>query len=338
VKQGSLARYFVVRILLAIPMLFILLTGIFLILRVAPGNPVKAALGSRLPPKEIAARIHALGYDQSIWEQYWHYLSGAVTGHYAHPLTDTRSVGEIIGDTAPATIELAICGMIVAVVVGITVGALAGRFRDTPFDLGGRLFGIVIYATPVFWTAILAQLFFAVKLGWLPSSGRLGNFQNLHAITHFDTIDSVITGNWSALGSTLQHLILPAITLGLLIGGTFIRMVRVNMLQTMRSDYVEAARARVVRERSVIYKHAFRNAMIPVFTIMGLQFALMIGNATLTETVFTWPGIARALVQFIGARDYAAVQGIVTFIALVIVGISLLIDFVNALVDPRVRY
>lgn len=337
-KQGSLFRYLVVRVLLAIPMVFILLTGIFLLMRVAPGNPVQAALGTRLPPKEIHERIHELGYDDSIFVQYWHYLQGAFTGNFGDPLTDRRSVVQIIAETAPATIELAVAGMIVAVVVGITVGALAARLRDTPLDLSGRFFGILMYAAPLFWTGLLAQLFFAVKLGWLPSSGRVGNFDAPKEITNFYVIDSIITGDWSALGSTLYHLVLPAVTLGLLIGGTLIRLVRVNMLQTLRSDYVEAARARGIKERHVVYRHAFRNALIPVFTIMGLQFALMIGNATLTETVFTWPGIARSLVKFVGARDYAAVQGIVTFIALVVVGLSLFIDFINALIDPRVRY
>lgn len=337
-RQGSLPRYLVVRVLLAIPMLFILLTLIFLLLHVAPGNPVQAALGSRLPPDQIAARVHALGFDDPLYLQYFHYLRDALTGDLGNPLTDRRSVVGIIADTAPATMELAIAGMFVAVIVGIVVGGLAGRLRDTPFDLGGRLFGILIYAAPVFWTGLLAQLLFAVRLGWLPSSGRAGAFNAPDHVTGFYVLDSVITGDGEALRSTAIHLLLPGITLGLLIGGTFIRLVRVNMLQTLRSDYVEAARARGIRERSVVYRHAFRNALIPVITIMGLQFALMLGYATLTETVFTWPGMARAVVEFVKARDYAAVQGIVTFIALVIVGVSLFIDFVNALVDPRVRY
>ena len=337
-KKGSLSRYLLVRVLLTIPMLFILLTLIFMLLRVAPGNPVKAALGMRLPPEMIAQRIHALGYDDPIYQQYFRYLGNALTGEFGDPLTDRRSVVQIVAETAPATFELAFAAMIVAVMVGITVGGLAGRLRDTPFDFGGRLYGILIYAIPPFWLALLAQLFFAVRLGWLPSSGRIGAFNAPEDITGFYVIDSVITGDWAALNSTLLHLVLPAVTLGLIIGGTLVRLVRVNMLQTLRSDYVEASRARGIRERHVVYRHAFRNALIPVITIMGLQFALLLGNATLTETVFTWPGIARALVQFIGARDYAAVQGIVTFIALVIVAFSLLIDFINALVDPRVRY
>lgn len=337
-KRGSLSRYIVVRVLLSIPMVLILLTLVFVLLHAAPGDPVTATVGSRLPPEEVAARKEALGLNDPIHVQYVRFIGDALRGDFGDPVTDRRSVLQIVADTAPATLELVIAGMFVAVIVGIVVGALAGRMRDSPFDVGGRFFGILIYATPLFWTALLAQLLFSVHLGWLPSSGRIGGFYAPQDITGFYVIDSIVTGNWAALESTLRYLALPAITLGLLVGGVFVRLVRVNMLQSLRADYVEAARARGVRERHVVFRHAFKNALIPVVTIMGLQFALLIGNATLTETVFSWPGIARALVDFIGARDYAAVQGIVTFIALVVVVISLLIDIVNAFIDPRVRY
>lgn len=319
-------------------MVFILLTLIFILLRAAPGDPITATLGMRLPPSEIAQRKEELGLNDPVLVQYAHYLGNAFTGDFGNPLTDRRSVVQIIADTAPATIELAVSAMIVALLIGIPVGALAGRLRDTPFDTGGRLYGIIIYATPLFWSALLAQLYFSVKLGWLPASGRAGGFHMPTDITGFYVIDSIITLDWPALMTTLAHLALPAITLGLMMGGVFARLVRVNMLQTLRSDYVEAARARGIREHRVVFRHAFKNALIPVITILGLQFALMIGNATLTETVFSWPGLARALVDFIGKRDYAAVQGIVTFIALLVVFISLAIDIINAMIDPRVRY
>ncbi|GAB3672576.1 ABC transporter permease [Salinisphaera aquimarina] len=337
-KSGSLGHYLLMRVLLSIPMLLILLTLVFVLLHAAPGDPVTATVGSRLPPAEIAARKEALGLNDPVYVQYFRFVGNALRGDFGRPVTDSRSVLRIVLDTAPATLELVTAAMLIAVTVGIGIGALAGRMRDTLFDVGGRFFGILIYATPLFWTALLAQLYFSVDLHWLPSSGRIGGFYVPDHITGFYVIDSIITGNWQALASTLSHLALPAITLGLLVGGVFIRLVRVNMLQSLRSDYVEAARARGIPERNVVFRHAFKNALIPVVTIMGLQFALLIGNATLTETVFSWPGIARALVHFIGARDYAAVQGIVTFIALVIVLLSLLIDVINAFIDPRVRY
>lgn len=337
-KRGSLGRYIVVRVLLSIPMVLILLTLVFVLLHAAPGDPVTATVGSRLPPEEIAARKDALGLNDPIHVQYVRYIGNALQGDFGNPVTDRRSVLQIVLETAPATLELVVAAMLVAVTLGVVIGALAGRMRDSVFDIVGRFFGIIIYATPLFWTALLAQLLFSVELGWLPSSGRIGGFYSPEDITGFYTVDSIITGDWEALRSTLYYLTLPAITLGLLVGGVFIRLVRVNMLQTLRADYVEAARARGVRERDVVFRHAFKNALIPIVTIMGLQFALLIGNATLTETVFSWPGVARALVEFIGNRDYAAVQGIVTFIALVVVALSVLIDIINAFIDPRVRY
>lgn len=335
---SGLRRYLLVRVLFTIPMVLILLTVVFLLLRVAPGDPVTATLGTRLPPDEIAERKEALGLNDPVYVQYVRYLGGALVGDFGDPLTDRRDVLEIIADTAPATFELVAFAMVVAVVVGVGVGALSGRLRDTPFDIGGRLFGIIIYATPIFWFGLLAQLYFSVNLGWFPTAGRVGAFNAPEDITGFYVLDSILTADWEALGSTLYHLILPGVTLGLVIGGIFVRLVRVNMLQTLRADYVESARARGVRERTVVVRHGFRNAMVPIVTIMGLQFALLIGGAILTETVFSWPGIGRAVVEYIGARDYSAVQGIVTFIALVVAVISLLIDVINGLVDPRVRY
>jgi peptide/nickel transport system permease protein len=217
---------------------------------------------------------------------------------------------------------------------------LAGRFRDTPIDLGGRLFGIVIYAAPVFFLGFLAQLLFGSVLGWLPTSGRASpvvEFE-LDKISHFYLIDSLITANWSAFWDVLTHLILPAVTLGLVISGVLIRLVRVNLLQTMRGDYVEAARARGVSERRVVINHAFRNAMVPVVTIAGLQFALLLGGAVLTEETFNWPGIGSELIRYLDERDYIAVQGIITVFAVAVVLVSVLIDVINAFIDPRVRY
>ncbi|MBW3561083.1 MAG: ABC transporter permease [Actinobacteria bacterium] len=337
-QGSSLRRYLLVRVALTIPMLFILLTMIFLLMRVAPGDPITATVGARLSPEQVLERREALGLTDPLPEQYFRYLGDALTGDFGDPVTDRRSVLEIIGDTAPATFELAVAGMIVAVAVGIFVGAIAGRLRDTPFDIGGRLFGIVIYATPLFWLGLLFQLQFAVNWNWFPTGGRIQAFEAPPDTTGFYVLDSIIALDWSSLWSTLHHLMLPGLTLGLVIGGIFVRMVRVNMLQTLRADYVEAARARGIRERSVVFRHAFKNALVPIVTIMGLQFAILLGGAILTETVFSWPGVAAAIVGFIGARDYAAVQGLVTFIAIVIVGVSLLIDVMSGLIDPRVRY
>src|SRR5438309_1600786 len=175
-------------------------------------------------------------------------------------------------------------------------------------------------------------------LGWFPTGGRTAPFFEPRSITGLYTVDALLTRNWGALASTLRYLALPAITLGMAIGGIFVRLVRVNMIQTLKADYVEAARARGIPERQVVLRHAFRNAAVPVVTIVGLQFALLLSGAVLTETTFTWPGIGLSLYQFLQDRDYIGVQGLVTFYALFVVVVSLLIDVVSAWVDPRIRY
>jgi peptide/nickel transport system permease protein len=335
---SGLRRYLLTRLALAPLFLFVLLTALFILLRVAPGDPVVAALGGRATPERIEAARESAGLNDPILVQYGRYLANVVQGDLGNPITDPRSVTEIIAARFPATLELTVFALIVAGTLGVLIGAFSAQRRDTVFDVGGRLLGIVVYAAPVFWTGILAQLLFANRLELLPTGNRLSARIVAEAPTGFYVLDGIITGNGALLASAIEHLILPGVTLGLLIGGVFIRMVRVNMLQTLRADYVEAAQARGVSQNRVLFQHAFRNALIPIITIMGLQAALLLGGAILTETTFSWPGVGSALVDFIHARDYAAVQGIATFFALLVFIISLAIDIANGIVDPRVRY
>src|SRR5437763_8490959 len=336
-RGGSLGRYVLLRILLTVPMVLILLTFVFVILRVAPGDPIEAAYGQKLPPAEIAKVRHNLGLDRPLIVQYGAYLGDMVHGDFGKSVVTQQSVGTLIRADFPATSELTLIAMLVAIVVGVGIGSLSGRFRDTPIDLGGRLFGIVIYAAPIFWLGMMFQILFSVKLHIFPSGGRIG-VDPPHHITGLYLLDSVLTWNWSAFWQTLRYLALPAITLGLVIGGVLVRLVRVHMLQTLQSDYVEAARARGIPEWRVVMRHAFRNALIPVITVTGLQFAALLGGAVLTETTFTWPGLGSQLVQYLDSGDYPGGQGIITFFAILVVFVSLLIDVINAYVDPRIRY
>jgi peptide/nickel transport system permease protein len=336
----SLRTYVLTRVGLAIPTVLILLTLVFLLMRVAPGDPITAALGGRLPQAELEQRREAAGFNESIVTQYFDYLGDVATFDLGTSLTDGRTVTSIIVENGSATLELTIAAFAIALAVGIGIGLLAGRYRDTPIDVAGRMFGIVVYAAPVFFTGFLAQLLFGSVLGWLPTSGRASPITTfeLDTPTHLYLVDSLVTGNFAAFEDVLLHLILPAVTLGLLVSGVLIRLVRVNMLQTLRGDYVEAARARGVGERRVVIHHAFRNAMVPVVTVAGLQFAILLGGAILTEETFNWPGIGSELVRYLDERDYIAVQGIITVFALAVVAVSLLIDLIIAFVDPRVRY
>ena len=336
----SLRTYALTRLALVLPMLWILLTLVFFMMRVAPGDPVTAALGGRLPPKELEERRHVAGYDKPLVVQYVDYLGDVARLNFGTTITDDRPVTDVIIENGSATLELTFWAMVVALSVGIGLGLLAGRLRDSGADVSIRMFGIVVYAMPAFFLGFLAQLLFGQRLGWLPTSGRASPEVQflLPTHTHLYLIDAIIYGDWATFKDVVLHLILPAATLGLIIAGVLIRLVRVNVLQTMKGDYIEAARARGIDEKSVVYRHAFKNALVPVVTVLGLQVALLMSGAVLTETTFNWPGIGFELVRYLNNRDYIAVQGIITFFALIVIFISVLIDFVNAWIDPRVRY
>lgn len=336
----SLKTYMLTRLALVLPMVWILLTLVFLLMRVAPGDPISASLGGRVPPAVVAQIKHRLGYDKPLLTQYGNYLWDTVRGNFGTTITDRRPVRDIIAVNGAATLELTFFAMIVAIFVGVLVGLIAGRYRDTALDVGGRLFGIVIYAMPVFFLGYLAQLFFGSYLGILPTSDQASPITQALLTTHTNIylLDAVIDNNWSAFWDIFKHLILPATTLGLVIGGIFIRLIRVNVIRTLKDDYIEAARARGIPERAVVYRHAFRNALVPVVTVVGLQMALLLSGAVLTETTFNWPGLGHELIVYLADRDYAGVQGIIVVFALVVVAVSVLIDLVSAAIDPRIRY
>lgn len=337
---SPLSRYLLVRLALIIPMLWILVTMVFVLMRVI-GDPISAALGGRLGPAEIAERKAAAGLDRPILTQYWEYMSGLIQGDFGRTLTDNRSVGEILVTNGAATLELSIWALLVAFSIGIPLGRVAARYRDRFPDVVLRLFAILVYAAPVFFVGLLLKLAFT-PFGW-PSSGRASTSTELAVAdvsphTGIMIIDAILYGDTGYIIDVLQHAVLPAIALGLLTGGVFLRLVRVNLLQTLRMDYVTAARARGVSERRVMNRHAFRNALVPVVTVMGLQIALLLGGAILTETTFEWKGLGYQLAEYLIRRDFLAVQGIVTLIALIVCAASFLIDVIVAFVDPRVRF
>lgn len=339
-RLSPLTRYLLVRTALVIPMMWILITFVFLLMRVI-GDPVTAAQGGRLNAQQIAERKHAAGLDRPMLTQYWEYLSGLFRGDFGTTLTDHRPISNILLVNGAATLELAFWSLIVAFAVGVPLGRLAARYRDRLPDVMLRLFAILVYAAPVFFVGLLLKLAFS-PFGW-PVASRASTatelaLDNVSPKTNIMIIDAILYGDPGYIGDVLKHAVLPAVALGLLTGGVFLRLIRINLLQTMRMDYVTAARARGVSERRVISKHAFRNALVPVVTVMGMQIALLLAGAVLTETTFEWKGIGYILTQYLKARDFLAVQGIVTVIALVVGVASLVIDAIVAFVDPRVRF
>jgi peptide/nickel transport system permease protein len=341
--RGStgLRRYILTRIVLTLPMIFILATMVFFIMRILPGDPVTSALGPKGTPEMIQHIRETLGLNEPLIVQYGRFLWNMVTLRFGNSLVGGhRPIIDEMSERFPATLELIVPASILALLIGVYGGALAASKRKKAMDFSLRIYSVIIYSLPVFWLGLILQLFFGVELKWLPISGRIDSIigTGLKTVTNIYSVDALISGNWPAFFSVLQHLVLPTITLGLILSGVFVRMTRINVIETMHADYISAARARGIREHVLIYGHALKNAMIPVITLIGLQVAILLAGAVLTETVFSWPGMGSYLVERISARDYTAVQSVITVFAMLVALISLAVDVIYSLVDPRVRY
>lgn len=341
--RGSvgLRRYIMVRIVMTLPMVLILGSVVFLVMRVIPGDPVSSALGPKGTPEMIQSIRQQLGLNDPLIVQYGRFLLQMVTLNFGNSLIGGhRPIINEMSERFPATLELVIPASILALIIGVYGGALAASHRKGVVDYLWRVYAVVIYSLPIFWFGLMLQLVFGVKLNWLPISGRIDSIIGTTLVhrTNIYSIDAIISGNWPALISVLEHLVLPTITLGLILSGVFVRLTRVNVIEILSMDYIAAARARGIRERILVYGHALKNALIPVITYIGLQIAILLAGAVLTETVFSWPGMGSYLVERISARDYTAVQSVITVFALMVSLISLAVDVIYSLVDPRVRY
>ncbi len=339
--SSSLRNFLITRIFLTIPMIWILITMVFFVMRILPGDPIRSQLGPKVSAEQAEALRERLGLNRPIYIQYFDFLWKMVTFNFGTALTQgERPIIDELGEKLPATIELTIPAMIFTSIFGIVSGAYAAEKRKKTIDYGIRLFSIVVYSIPIFFMGLLFQIIFSVRIPILPLAGRMDTLMmtNFKPITHFYILDSLITNNWPAFWSCLSHLILPSLTLGLALTGVFIRLTRVNMIEMLQADFVTAGRARGLPERRLVYRHALRNTFIPILTLIGLQFAILLAGAVLTETTFSWPGMGRYLVERIELRDYTAVQATIGVFAFFVALISLAMDFLYAFVDPRIRY
>jgi peptide/nickel transport system permease protein len=339
----ALLSYILTRILLTIPMVFILLTLVFFIIRVMPGDPVKSMLGAHAPKATMDEVRHQLGLDKPIIDfstnnQFVDYMSDFFHGDLGQSLWYRVPVTEKIIQYFPATLELSFFAILFAVVLGVSTGAFAAHKRKSAADYSIRLFGIVSYSIPVFWLGLMLQMIFGVAFNWFPIAGRISARVSPNVITGLYVVDGIITLNFEQVASSLWHLVLPSTALGLILCGIFIRLTRANMLDVLKQDYILAANARGIPKRRVVYKHALKNAFVPILTMMGLEFAYLMSGAVLTETTFSWPGMGSFLVESVNYRDFPALQGTIIFIALLVMGISLVVDILYAIIDPRVRY
>jgi len=339
---GGLSTYLLVRFLLIFPTIFILVTTVFFLMR-STGDPITAALGGRLPADQLQQRIHEAGYDRPLIVQYLDYLGGVFSGDFGTTISDRRPVLDVLKTYGTATLELSVYALLVAFIVGIPLGMVAAYYRDRFSDAVLRVFAIFFYATPVFFLGLLFKLIFSVGLDWLPVAGRASTsaelqLQTVDHPTGIYLVDAFQTGDPEVVRDVLQHAILPAAALGLLTAGIFLRLVRTNVIGTLGAGYVEAARSRGVGEYRLLRRHAYRPALIPIITVIGLQVAILLVGAVLTETTFEWKGLGFQLAQYLQARDFVAVQGIVALLAVIVAVTNFIVDVIAALIDPRVRY
>jgi len=408
----GLRSYIIARVLLTIPMMLLLLSIVFIVVRVLPGDPVALHFERRASEEAMEIMRRRLGLDKPLPIQYIEYLGALLKGDFGKSMQDYSPVGQQISSAFPATLELAIFSVLIAITIGILLGVRASRSYNSLQDHSIRAFGIVAYAIPVFFLGMIFQLIFAVELGWLPTGLRTrptmepygltlylnepaGGFVTVllwsfpvgliswalcfvvlkrrrvklwprgcllslpaflagwilwtfaawyfisagvfHVSTGLFTIDSLLEGDVVKFVEALKGLCLPSLTLGIVLSGVFIRLTRSNMLETLRVDYVTAARARGLKETAVVYGYALRNAFLPILTMMGLQFATLLGGAILTETTFSWPGLGRYLISRINYRDYTAIQGAIVYFGLIVALVNLVVDIFYAYLDPRIR-
>jgi peptide/nickel transport system permease protein len=332
-------RFVVRRLLLLIPILLGVSALIFFWVRALPGNSVEALLGERATPQLVAEYRQRYGLNEPLYKQYAKYLDRTVVhADLGVSIASRRLVATEIRERFPATVELALGAMLLAIGLGVPLGFFAAKYHGSVFDHLSLLFSLFGISIPIFFLAIILKYIFAVRLGWLPSVGRVSVTRNVHERTHFYIIDTIISGDWSGLVDVLKHLVLPALALGSIPLAIVARITRAATLDVQNEDYVRTARAKGLAPGIVDRRHVFRNAMLPISTIVGLQTGLLLSGAVLTETVFQFPGMGSWLANAIFNRDYAVIQGGVLFLAVIFVLVNLVVDISYAVINPRIRY
>jgi peptide/nickel transport system permease protein len=359
-----LTRYIVRRLLLLIPVLLGISIVTFAMLRLIPGDPALIMMGEHATPDMVAEFRESMGLNEPIYVQYLRYMRDLVRLDLGRSIVTNRLVTEEIAQRFPATFELTLGAMSFATLFGVLAGIIAAYRHNTALDVGVMFVALVGVSMPIFWLGLMLAYLFGFKLHWLPPSGRLtvgielvplmkawgltdsltgegwhhGLGSILDFFSGFYVLDALLTGNWTAVWDVIKHLILPSVALGSIPMAIIARMTRSSLLDVLGEDYIRTARAKGLRERGVLFAHALRNALMPIVTVIGLQIGFLLGGAILTETIFSWPGLGRLVVNRILARDYPAVQGSVIVIACTFVVINLIVDISYAYLDPRIRY
>ena len=322
-----------------IPTFFGVTILVFLMIHLIPSDPIQMMAGERgVDPERYAELQKEYGFDQPLVVQYFNYLGGVLQGDLGKSFVTKRPVIEEFATLFPATIELSVMGILFAVIIGLPLGVIAAIYRGKWLDHLTMSVSLTGYSMPIFWWALLLIMFFSTTLGWTPVSGRLSVFYYIEPTTGFMLIDTLMSDEKVAFISALSHLILPTIALGTIPMAVIARMTRSSMLEVLGEEYIRVARAKGLSPMRVIMVHALRNALIPVITVIGLQVGVLFAGAILTETIFSWPGIGKWIVEALNRRDYPTIQGGILMIAFVVMGVNLLVDLMYGVINPRIRY
>ncbi|WP_412777082.1 ABC transporter permease subunit [Thalassospira lucentensis] len=322
-----------------IPTFFGVTILVFLMIHLIPSDPIQMMAGERgVDPARYAELQKEFGFDKPLVVQYFNYLGGVLQGDLGKSFVTKRPVIEEFATLFPATIELSVMGILFAVIIGLPLGVIAAINRGKWLDHLTMSLSLTGYSMPIFWWALLLIMFFSTTLGWTPVSGRLSVFYYIEPTTGFMLIDTLLSGEKGAFTSALSHLILPTIALGTIPMAVIARMTRSSMLEVLGEEYIRVARAKGLTPMRVIMVHALRNALIPVITVIGLQVGVLFAGAILTETIFSWPGIGKWIVEALNRRDYPTIQGGILMIAFVVMGVNLFVDLMYGVINPRIRH
>jgi peptide/nickel transport system permease protein len=333
-----MVSYTVRRIGLLIPVLIGMTLVVFSIIRAIPGNPAQVILGQRATQEAIEKLTQQLGLDQPWYLQYFDYVGGLLTGDLGQSIRTGAQISQEMTPYLAATMELTIFAMIIAIVVGINAGIISAWFRNSWFDYTAMVIALVGVSMPIFWLGLMEQYVFSIQLGWLPTTGREEIRNPIDAITNLYLLDTLLQGRFDQFIEVLKHILLPGIALATIPMAIIARITRSTMIEAMESDFIRTARAKGLHMFWVVYKHALKNAIIPILTIIGLQTGLLLGGAILTETIFGWPGMGRYIFDAISYRDYPVIQSGILIIATIFVFINLIVDLLYAAIDPRIKY
>ena len=324
------------RSLIVIPTLLGVSIVVFLLLSITPGDPAELLLGERATEASLEAMREYLGLNEPLPVQYGMFLKRLIRFDLGETIWTRQKVSTEIKERFPATIELSLAAMFLSCLFGVILGIVSASRQYSIFDYLSMVASLIGVSMPVFWLGLMLMLVFALNLGWFPVSGRISVGTELTVITNFYVLDAIITQNWKALGDVLHHLALPAIALSTIPMAIVARMTRSSMLEVLRQDYIKTARAKGLSEMKVVLKHALRNGLIPVVTVIGLQFGILLGGAILTETVFAWPGVGKWIYEGVVKRDYMVIQGGTMLVATAFVVVNTLVDILYAVINPRI--